>query len=161
MFFLRRTTIRLISLDTPIVSKCFLAKNIYTVDHKTLLLSRGTIIDEYYRQRLLDLGYQQAYAVDHYTVSDKGEEVVNDETYNLACNLVYDVLENPDSVNNPETVSQLHVAAYDLVSSIFKAGKNALYSQNNVKTYENYIYLHSVNVAVLGAMIGRELRAYP
>ena len=71
---------------------------------------------------------------------------------------MFDVLNDPASINKPEKVDTLRKTARDLISVILSSGSDATYDINQVKTYENYIYLHSVNVASLGVLIGRDLK---
>ncbi|MBC8278288.1 MAG: HD-GYP domain-containing protein [FCB group bacterium] len=154
---MRRKPIRLISVKEEIDQVCYLANDIRSVINQKLLLARGTRLDNYYLKRLLSLGYHHVYVLDSYSEELDNQGVLDDETYAKTTSLVYDVLNDPASINDPQKVDTLRNTARDLISIILSSDSDATYDMNQVKTYENYVYLHSVNVSALGVLIGRDL----
>ena len=154
---MRRLLTRLISVKEEIGQVCYLANDIRSVINQKLLLARGTRLDNYYLKRLLNLGYHHVYVLDSYSEELANHGVLDDKSYSKATSLVYDVLNDPASVNEPEKVDTLRNTARDLISIILSSDSDATYNINQVKTYENYVYLHSVNVSALGVLIGRDL----
>lgn len=153
----RRFTIRLISLDEPIEGKCFLAKNVYSLHKQTILLKEGTELDSYYHNRLLEMGYKHVYVVDEYTEDIQPTELIGPELRAQADAIVFEMLSDTDIVGDKDKIEELRDISREIIAEVFARGNRVTIDLTEIKTFDNYVYLHSVNVAALGVFIGRDI----
>ncbi len=136
----------------------YIAQNVYSLSEHTLLLTRGTLLIEHYRKRLLDLGYAHIYVVDKYTEDLKPVDLVGSRLRAEANEIVFEILSNQELVTDNDKMDQLRTVARDMVAEIVTQGSGFTLDLTEVKTFENYVYLHSVNVAAMGILVGRDLK---
>lgn len=119
-----------------------LAKEVYDDDGR-VLLSLNTKLTKEYITRLSIRGYQGVYIEDELSKGIQIEEVITIELRNKAAQAVKDG--DIDSLKN---------IAKDIVGQLLDKDKSISLDIQDLRTYDNYTYKHSVNVAVISTIIG-------
>lgn len=148
--------IELISLE-QLREAYYLARDIYTVDGRILLLRRGSKLDSEYRDRLIQLGFHSVFVSDDITDDIHPTEIVRPTLRFQANSMVFEILNRQELIKNRQKIAELRILIRDIVAEILGLGEGITVDFPEIKTFANYVYLHSVNVAVLGILIGREL----
>jgi len=126
-----------------------------------LLLAKGTVLDNVYVQRLLAMGYQSVYALDDLTEDIEPRELVSPIVRTQANAAVFEFHEKVGLLNHPRKFEQLRDIANNIIYEVLGMDlKNLTIDFPEVKSFDNYLYLHSVNVAVLGTIIAYKLRLH-
>lgn len=121
-----------------------LASPIYGSDGK-LLLSRNVIIKESFMKRLSTLKIGQTYIYDELTEDINVEQVFRAKTLTKAFHML-----------NKKKYDSCMLVATMLVDNIMNHIED-LPNMAALSAYDNYTFLHSMNVGVLAAMVGIEL----
>lgn len=116
-----------------------------------LLLSRHLILNNGYLQQLLKLGFPGIYIDDEFTEDLMITEVIRPELKREALKMVHDLF--LDNKNLPMEQHNLQEIVMNVMEEVLNNG-DVMCNMLDIKTYDDYIYFHSVNVAVLSAMIG-------
>lgn len=120
-----------------------------------ILLSKHVILSHEYISNLNYLGFQGAYIDEKFTRGLEIQEVLQPEVKREALKLVTDMF-NMDTLEKYEfTEEQQKVqrVVREIIESILEDG-NIMMSLLDLKTYDDYTYFHSVNVATLSVMMG-------
>lgn len=148
--------IKLASLN-ELKEDCYLARDIYSLDGRILLLKRGAKLDAEYRDRLLNQGFQSIFISDEYTSDIAPQEIIPLNLRFQANSIVHEFLNKEDLLQNRVKMADLRAIARDLVVEIRGLSKEVLLDFPEIKTYSDYVYLHSVNIATLGLLVGRDV----
>lgn len=112
-------------------------------DEGRILLSVNTKLTKEYITRLSIRGYQGVYIEDELSRGIKIEEVISVELRNRGAQAVKD-----------GNIDDLKTIAKDIVSQLLDKDKSISIDIQDLRTYDNYTYKHSVNVAVISTIIG-------
>lgn len=154
----------------------YLGKHIYDIDGR-ILLKKGVELNQSLIKRIMDVGIQTIYINDEYS-SNEIEDIIKPEIRMKAVKTVKDTFESiqrvagtgntPDSSSSKSQLVEFRDELTGSVSSISNDIVNELLSKKNIlinlvdiKTIDNYTYLHSVNVAILSLVLGIELGLAP
>ena len=117
----------------------------------TLLLAKHQILNEEYIKNLHVLGFPGIYIDDEFSEDLVIPQVIRPEVKREALKKVHDLfLDNPQI---PMEQQNLQKVVMDVMEDVLNNG-DVMCNMLDVKTYDDYTYFHSVNVAVLSAMIG-------
>lgn len=120
-----------------------------------ILLSKHVILSHEYISNLSYLGFQGAYIDEGFTKGVEIQEILQPEVKREALHLVAQMF-NLDTLDQGElTEEQLQIqrVVSEIIENILEDG-DIMMSLLDLKTYDDYTYFHSVNVAALSVMIG-------
>ena len=119
-----------------------LAKEVFDDDGR-VLLAANTILTKEYIIRLSIRGYQGVYIEDELSGGIRIGEVISIELRNEGAKAVKE-----------GNIDSLKSIAKDIVSQLLEKDKSISLDIKDLRTYDNYTYKHSVNVAVISTIIG-------
>lgn len=128
-----------------------LAKSIYGIDN-IMLLKKGTILSCNYILKLKRLGFNSLYIEDGLIDDVIIDELISDETRNQAIISIKNVtnkLKNNLTIN----ISILKNVVNDILDEV-QSNRNMMACLNDICSYDDYTFSHSVNVTVLSLLIG-------
>lgn len=143
----------------PIVkveSGMVLGQSIYNVDGK-LMLARHVILNQEFILNLQNQGYPGIYVDDEFTDGIEIQEIISPEVRREAVKNVHDLFLKQDHKND---AAQEEISIKQCVMSVVDeilANGDVMCNMLDLKTYDGYTYFHSVNVAVLSAMMGAQI----
>ncbi len=150
-----------------------LAKPLYDADGR-VLLQRGMELNETRLTRALAMGFKSLYINDEFS-TNYIDDMIDPATRITSVKAMKDSFNKFDkfvNANNKGTTSARHLSTlrYDYVSDIKNAAGNIIeelllkrelmINIQDIKHMEDYLYQHSVNVAVLSVLLGMDL-GYP
>lgn len=130
------------------------AKSIYNNDGN-ILISAGAKLKSSYISRLKELGFESIYIAPKELPNIEQPETLSERTKVETVQAVSSVMEDIKEDNQLNT--QL---IKEQVNSIIKeilASEEQIIHLNDIRNYDNYIFYHSVNVAVLSLLIALEM----
>ena len=127
-----------------------LGQDIYNGEGR-LILGRHVILNNDNLQELLSLGFPGIYIDDEFTEDLMVTEVIRPEVKREALKMVHDLF--LDNKNLPMEQHNLQEVVIDVMEEVLNNG-DVMCNMLDIKTYDDYVYFHSVNVAVLSTMIG-------
>ena len=150
---------RSVAVDT-LSPSMVVGRHIYS-SHGQLLLGRGVTLTTDLIERIKRVGIRQVFVDDPDTEGIETEDAVPHEVRASAVGLVQDTFEHLCSQPN---ISTMHLNA-DLFTSLAKDILDGLrehprhvYNVISIKTYDEYTYQHSANVAILAMILGRSMQ---
>jgi len=127
-----------------------IAKNIYSDDER-ILLATNVILTKEYIEGLHKAGISGVYIEDEISENINIKSVISDHLRIEAVKAIKKVYNNPNSlIKNIDKIESIAIKIMDEILN----SKNIMISMIDMKTFDNYMYYHSVNVAVLSAVIG-------
>lgn len=127
-----------------------LGKNIYSSEGVTLL-AQDVILTSEYIQGLVKLGINGVYIEDTISRDIQVKNVISDELRIKAVKSIKEIYNNYGNVTGVlNTVERL---ARSIMFEILNS-KSIMVNMIDIKTFDDYIYSHSVNVAVLSSVVG-------
>jgi HD-GYP domain-containing protein (c-di-GMP phosphodiesterase class II) len=139
-----------------------LGKTIYANDGRPLL-KRGAELSAKTIATLARLGYQYIYVVDQLTADIDMPDLIDEEFRNVATQSVREAFEAVVNAGNDKftrtgiNFQAISDVAGNLVEQIL-ANSDLSIQIVDLKSYDQYTFQHSVNVAVLGVVLGKSLR---
>lgn len=132
-----------------------MGKNVYNDDGR--LIKRGnSILTEREINRFKELGYVELYIEDELSKGIYPTEQVSEEMKHKAQKCIQDMFDDK-AMKNPHIVqANLERTAKKVVKELIE-NKQLLGNMASLKTYDNYTYMHSVNVGIISGFIGVEL----
>lgn len=127
-----------------------LGQDIYDGEGR-LLLAKHLILNEEYIRNLLSLGFPGIYIDDEFSENLEIPQVIRPEVKREALKVVHDLF--LDNKNIPMEQGNLQRVVMDVIGDVLNNG-DVMCNMLDIKTYDDYTYFHSVNVAVLSAMMG-------
>lgn len=127
-----------------------LGQDIYDGEGR-LLLGKHLILNNDYVRELLSLGFPGIYVDDDFTEDLMIPQVIRPELKREALKMVHDLF--LDNKNLPMEQRNLQEIVMSVMEEVLNNG-DVMCNMLDIKTYDDYTYFHSVNVAVLSAMIG-------
>ncbi len=130
-----------------------LGKPIYSGEN--LLLQEGVKLKKRYKQKIQDLGYNNIYIQDELLQDLEINEIVNDE---LRREAVSNIKGTFADVENKSTISSKDIStAKQTVDKLIEEiidNRNLMVNMVDLKMYNDYVFQHSVNVAILAVIVG-------
>lgn len=140
-----------------------IGKTLYDIDGRILVRS-GVILGERIIAKIKEINILSIYITDEYG-SDEIEDIIKPELRQKAILTIKEAFSNinrltvADSFSKRESVyfDNIGNMAEDLIENVLN-NKNVLLSLVDIRSMDNYIYSHSVNVAVISLVIGIALK---
>ncbi|MEA1996950.1 MAG: hypothetical protein U9N45_04900, partial [Gemmatimonadota bacterium] len=118
----------------------------------TLLLGSGVAVTERYLRRLKELGYASVYIHEKGYEDIEVKDVISDETRREAVSVISDTFkslrENPSSKKVSVDKHRITGLVDKIVDELTSTGDQIM-DMVDLKSYDNYTFLHSVNTSVL------------
>jgi HD-GYP domain-containing protein (c-di-GMP phosphodiesterase class II) len=130
-----------------------LAKNIYGDDER-ILLAANVLLTKEYIESLHKLGISGVYIEDEISQDLSIKNVISDHLRIEAVKAVKEMYNNPNTLI--KSIDKIESIAAKIMEEILSS-KNVMINMIDMKTFDNYMYYHSINVAVLSAVIGISL----
>lgn len=123
----------------------------------TFLLKKGTCLNETYIRRLRALDISSLYVTSSNTTLQiqPPPDVIQESTRIQAIKDVYDTFQNCQLTNSID-VKVLRTTADSILNDLFDR-TDPLVQISDIRLHDNYTFSHSVNVAVLATLMGRQL----
>ena len=148
---------KLISLDSLEPGKK-LGRPIYN-EKGTLLLGSGVAVSARYIRRLKEMGYSSVYIHEKGYEDIEVSDVISDKTRNEAVMAISETFQQIRSSANPEkaNVDKERVTSIsDAIVDDLTGGENRIMDLIDLKSFDNYTFLHSVNVSVLSVLVATQ-----
>lgn len=130
-----------------------LGRDLYDGDGR-LLLAKHLILTEEFIKSLAEMGFPGVYIDDDFTKGIVIQEVINPQVRKEVVKGVRDLFLQTDIKEHAKSDTvKMHKMVMDVVDEILNNG-DIMCNMVDLKDYDNYTYFHSVNVAVLSAMMG-------
>ena len=121
------------------------------------MLRKGTKLESNYQERLIQLGFHSVFVDDKSNEDIQPTEVLKPSLRYQANSMVFEIINRNELVDNRRKIADLRLLVRDMISEVVEGDDNFTIDMPEIKTFSNYVYLHSVNVAVLGILIGKDL----
>ena len=124
------------------------------------MLSKGQVLTDMEVNRIRLLEFQGIYITDNISADIEVNNIISSRLRNNTVKAVKDVfvnLENKELPFNNEKIRTLKSMVDDIVDEI-TVNPNAIINMLDLKSFSDYTYYHSVNVAVLSIVVGVSLR---
>lgn len=131
-----------------------LAKSIYTADQR-MLLCQGTLLTSKFIKRLKELCYGSVYIDDGLIDDVIVDELITERTRMQALRCVREVA---DSIkhNGEFNVAGLKQTVSNLIDELI-SNRDLMLNLNDIQSFDDYTFDHSVNVTVVSLLIGMHL----
>ena len=104
------------------------------------------------------MGYQSIYAIDELSEDIESRELISPQIRTQASTAVFEIHEKTGLLQNIKKIESLRQIAKDIIIDVVNLDyKSTTIDFPELKSFDNYLYLHSVNVAVLGVVLGWKL----
>lgn len=134
-----------------------LAKNIYG-EQGQLLLNAGCKISNKYLESIISMGFSGVYIQDSLSEDIEIESIISDELRRKTIDGVKNVfISIGKNERHYDQFEELKKRIETILEEILN-DDNLMINMTDLKTFDEYIYQHSVNVAVLSMLIGTSLR---
>ncbi|MBQ5431504.1 MAG: HD-GYP domain-containing protein [Lachnospiraceae bacterium] len=132
-----------------------LGQELYDADGR-MLISKHTELTDENIAFIAFLGIPGVYIDDEFSEDIQIQEIIEPEVYKAAVQIIHRVFiySMDEGTDNEEAALQEEVRK--IVKATLKQ-KDVLYNLINIKSYDGYTYFHSVNVAILSAVLGAKL----
>ena len=121
------------------------------------MLREGMQLDTEYLKALKNHTVKWVYIEDANTDDIEVEDVIYEETRVLANAVMAEILTSNPPALTKSNLLEIHKVARMIVSDVKEYKPRVTIELWNLKTLKDYLYLHSVNVAVISVMIGWRL----
>jgi len=141
---------RKISID-QINGNEVLSKTIYDPSGR-ILLAKGSILKPGYKMRLTQIGIFSIYVDDEYSLEIEARDFINEKTRQNTKEIIYREFKkftNKQSPNLDEIFKTIDLIIDDILSR-----EEVLINITDLRSKDNYLYEHSVNVCALSVMMG-------
>lgn len=148
---------RFVQINGLIEGMC-LGKSLYDKNDK-LLLSKGSIIQKSYIDRIYNMGYQGIYVEDKISEEIEVQDIIKEDLRRKTINTVKNVFIQANSDNNDKCsgkVNQTKLLVGDIVEQIID-NKDTIVNLIDLKMFDDYTFYHCVNVAVLSIVLGASI----
>lgn len=125
-----------------------------------LLLAKGVLLSQKYLDRLNELGITEIYVEDSSTSDIQIKETITPETKRKALNIITKEFNKASSFKNKGKVpiqTKLFEEVIDSLLEELKENKSALITLINLKSFDDYTYVHSFNVTIYSLILGMDL----
>lgn len=128
-----------------------LGQNIYDGEGR-MLLAKNQILTQDHIHNLQTAGLQGIYIEDEASAEIEIEQLIQPEIRSRALQMVHALFGGTENAEDVEE-GRLRQLVMDVVEDVVSQGE-VMYNMMDLKTYDNYTFFHSVNVAVLSAFLG-------
>jgi len=120
-----------------------------------LLLRQGHIITDTHIARIVSLGYFGVYIADNLSKDIEIEGVIDDNLRQRTSHAIKNIFIQSEKTGNPQAldVPALKRIAEELVDNIL-SHQHLMVNMIDLKIFDDYTFVHSVNVAVLAVVLG-------
>jgi len=130
------------------------ARHIYSAEGRTLLAA-GIVLNEYYINRLKELGIYSIYIRDESTEELNLPEIVSERTRLETVKTVREAFRALETNRNINT--RAIRSAVDSILDEILSNTDILVQLSDIRSYDDYNFYHSVNVCILSLMTGVSL----
>ena len=130
-----------------------LGQDIYNGEGR-LILGKRVILNHDNLQQLLKLGFPGIYIDDEFTEDLMIAQVIRPEVKREALKMVHDLF--LDNKNLPTEQHNLQEVVMNVMEEVLR-NEDVMCNMLDIKTYDDYVYFHSVNVAVLSTMMEEDV----
>lgn len=134
-------------------------KDIYG-NNNQILLRKGTEIAKNYIQKLKKYGFNGIYVDDSLSCDIEIKEIIDEKLRYEATKSLKDVFimtdKNPENKERHKKLELLQLQIENIINDIIE-NKNLMINMVDLKTFDDYTFAHSVNVAILSIVIGISL----
>lgn len=127
-----------------------IGKNIYSSDG-IVLIAKDVVVTNEYIKSLTKIGINGAYIDDTISHDIQIKNVISDDLRIHAIKSMKEIYNNHSNIGR--TVESVEHLAKNIVSEILN-NKNVMINMIDIKTFDDLVYSHSVNVAVMSSVIG-------
>jgi HD-GYP domain-containing protein (c-di-GMP phosphodiesterase class II) len=127
-----------------------IGKNIYSSDG-VVLLSKDVRLTNEYIKGLVKMGINGVYIEDTISKDIEIKNVISDELRIHAVKSIREIYNNRSNLNR--NIATVEYLVKSIMFEILE-NKNVMINMIDIKTFDDYLYSHSVNVAVLSSVIG-------
>lgn len=132
-----------------------IGKNLY--DNNGLILLRwGSVLKSSYIEKILEFGYIGVYIQDELTSDLIISNIISDDLRQKTINAAKNIIVQPQK-NSNKLLDENFEATKELMEKIIEQvinNKDSMINMIDLKVFDEYTYYHSVNVAVLSAVLG-------
>ena len=124
-----------------------------------LLLSKGSIIQQAYIDKIYSMGYQGLYVEDDISADIEVKDLISDELRRKTIKQVKEVFieaQDPNTKINSNNIDRTKLLVTNIVDQIIE-NKDTLVNLIDLKMFDDYTYYHCVNVAVLSIALGTSM----
>ena len=130
-----------------------LGKSIYN-NFGGLLLKEGSEIKQPYIEKILELGFQGLYIDDDISKDIEIENIISDELKLKSISKLKNMFMNIENGKSTDKdIKDIGNIAEDMVDELI-ANRNVMLNMIDIKSFDDYTFFHSVNVAVLSIIVG-------
>jgi HD-GYP domain-containing protein (c-di-GMP phosphodiesterase class II) len=135
------------------------AKALYGNDNK-LMLSENRVLAPIEIERIRSLGFQGMYIHDEISRNIEVTEIINAQLKNNTVKAIKSIFTQAENVIKGSNMLQMQdiQKLLDNIVNEISSNDNATINMLDLKTYDNYTYYHSVNVAVIAIVMGMALK---
>lgn len=130
-----------------------LAKSLHGKDG-SLLLQQGQVLKQKYIAHIMKYGFRGVYITDNLSEDIVIESIINDELRNSAVHAVKDIFIQSEK---PNATPDITGEAKDIINSLVDEithNRDIVINMVDLRSFDDYTYYHSVNVAVLSLILG-------
>ncbi|MCY6371009.1 HD-GYP domain-containing protein [Clostridium ganghwense] len=127
-----------------------LARNVYSKSG-IVLLAKDVVLTKKYIEDIHKLVINGVYIEDSLSENIKIENVISEELRVGAVKTIKDIYNNPSSI--VKSLDLVEIMAKNMMDQIL-ANKSIMINMIDIKSFDDFLYSHSVNVGVLSAVIG-------
>lgn len=131
-----------------------LAKNIYSYEGRVLLAANISLTKEYI-ERIEKMGINGVYIEDDISKNIKIQNIISEEIRGEAVKSIRELYNAPNDLK--EGLNKIERIAVQILNEIL-SNKNIMVNIVDIKTFDDYLFTHSVHVAVLSLVIGITLK---
>ncbi|MDK2836245.1 MAG: hypothetical protein PWP21_1022 [Thermosediminibacterales bacterium] len=142
---------RFISIDN-LKEGQVLARNIYNTDC-AILLAKGTTLKESYIKKLKERGYNGVYIEDENTDSVETEPVRQEVKIKTIAIVKNAFTRLQKGYHSQEDIVNIKKQVEEIIDELIKK-RHVLLNMADIKIFDEYIFFHSVNVAIISMIIG-------
>lgn len=142
--------VRLVSIEN-VKPEVYLAKNVYDTMGR-VLLAKGTCLTPGYIKRLMDLDFRSVYIEDELSQDIEIEDVIPEETRYQVSRVTRETLVNAKR-GSPIPERNIRQAVDDIIEELLNC-KETLVHLTEIRSLEDQVFKHSVNVCVLSVLTG-------
>lgn len=144
-----------------LIEGMFLGKSLYDQNYN-LLLSKGTVLQKVYIEKIAALGYPGIYIDDEVSKDIEIKDIISDELRMRTISTIKDIFitADPSSKKNVQLLNPKIDETKQLITNIVEEildNKDAIVNLIDLKICDDYTFYHSVNVAVLSILLGTSI----
>lgn len=117
-----------------------------------MLLTKHQILNEQYIEKLETLGFHGIYIDDEFSEDIQIEQILKPELRSRALSVIHALFTSGEDEEDIGE-SELRQLVIDVVEDVLNHG-DVMYHMMDIKSYDDYTFYHSVNVAVLSIVLG-------